>query len=108
MISSQPSILRSPLLPPPPPPPPLVIADARTSYVPGLRLSAAGGATATVTLFDSSSRANARLSAAGMGQPAGAVTAARAAIEPRVRLVVVTVKCRGSRDPPSIGHSSSS
>src|SRR3989442_3686358 len=93
------------LPPPPPAPASLVIAAARTSCIPGLRLSAAGGATATVTLFDSSSRANARLSAAGMGQPTGAVTAARAAIEPRVRLVVVTVKLLGSREPPSIGHS---
>src|SRR5919108_3643226 len=95
MISSEPSIFR----------PSPVVADARTSYIPGLRLSAAGGATAIVTLLASSSRANARLSAADDGHPAGAATDARTvAGAPRERFVVVMVKCLGSCAPPSIGH----
>src|SRR6266850_8138254 len=81
---------------------------ARRSYVPDLRLSAVGGATVTTTLFVSSSRVKARLSAGIGGQPAGGVTAVRTDAAPRARLVTVTVKCRGSCDPPSIGQSSSS
>src|SRR2546422_11775516 len=82
-----------------PPPDP-----ARTSYVPTLRLSAVGGATVTATLFVSSSRVNARLSAGIGGPPAGGGTAGPAQAGPRARLGTVPVEGPGSRAPPAGGH----
>src|SRR5258706_291260 len=97
MICSAPS-WRRPSAPP---------AAARSSYDPGAR-RCAGGDSAIVTLLVSSSRANARLSAATGGQPRGAVKTSLAVAGPRARFVTVTVKRRGSLPPPSTGHSSSS
>src|SRR5207249_2387334 len=97
MISSQ-----------PPPPPPGPGEPARSAYVPGLRLSAAGGATLTTTLFVSSSRVNARLSGETGGQPVGDVTAVLVTAAPRARFVTVSVNRRGSSALPSMGQSSSS
>jgi hypothetical protein len=76
--------------------------------VPGFNASAVGCATVTTTLLLSSSRVNDRLSAGTGGQPAGTVTRAAVPAAPRVLFVAVIVKCRGSREEPSTGHSSSS
>src|SRR5260221_154669 len=58
---------------------------ARRSYVPGLTLSAAGGASDTTTLFVSSSWVKARLSGETDGQPCGEITAVRRFAAPRAR-----------------------
>src|SRR5258705_12881704 len=77
---------------------------ARRSYAPGLMLSAVGGATVTRTLFDSSSRVNARLSGGTGGHPVGGVTAVRTEAGPRARLGTGAGEGRGPRDPPSMGQ----
>src|SRR4029077_13195094 len=95
MIASAPSLRSRP-----------VTAAARSWYAPGL--TAEGKVSVTGRLFDSSSRWNDRLSGGTVPHPGGGVSATCAVAAPRVRLVTVTVKCRGPAAAPSTGHTTRS
>ena len=76
---------------------------AFSSYMPGRTV--AGGRNVTMTLFDSSSRSNVRLSGGTAGHPGGDVITTCALAGPRARFVTLIVKWRS---PPSTGHTTRS
>src|SRR5439155_23242610 len=81
-------------------------AAARSWYTPGF--TAEGNGRVMVRLFASSSRWNERLSGGIAVHPDGGVSTTCAAAGPRVRLVTVTVKCRGPAAVPSTGQTTRS